>query len=318
MATNAAVLLLGDEQLLADAVPNHGYSYQYRPTPGSEATARFRRIRPLLVAAEELIEAVGQRVVIHPLTLAGGLQLQLTDYPEIAVREVVVNALVHRAYDAVGSVDVEQSPERLTVMSPGGLVAGVTPENILTHPSTPRHRLLAETVARLQLAERTGQGIDRAYREMLRLGKEPPAFDDTGLLSRATLQGGIGNDSFIRFVSELPDELGRDVEVLLILSHLRRTSSVNASQLAPIIQRTPSEAQEVLAKLADEAIGILRADEEHGSQAVPVLPTPLCSPCRPSTRGVVSPPHRRSDRREGDRACHGVWIRHESDPPEAF
>lgn len=51
-------------------------------------------------------------------------------------------------------------------------------------------------------------------------------------------RGGIGNDSFVRYVSELPDELRRDVEVLLIPSHLRRTTSVNATQLVPIIQGT--------------------------------------------------------------------------------
>lgn len=268
-ATNAAVVLLGDEKLLAGVIPNHGYSYQYRPTPGSEAVSRFRRSRGLLAAAEDLLEAVAQRVVVYPLALAGGVQLQLTDYPEIAIREVVVNALVHRAFDAPGSVDVEQSPERLTVTSPGGLVAGVTPANILTHPSTPRHRLLAETVTRLQLAERTGQGIDRAYREMLRLGKEPPEFDDSGTLTRATLRGGIGNDTFVRFVSELSDPLSRDVEVLLTLATLRRSSSVSAQQLAPVIQRSPAVAQEVLGRLADESLGILEPTRSTARKAHP-------------------------------------------------
>jgi hypothetical protein len=47
-------------------------------------------------------------------------------------------------FPAGGTVDVEHAPERLTVQSPGGLVAGVTPDNILTHPSTPRHRLLGD------------------------------------------------------------------------------------------------------------------------------------------------------------------------------
>jgi len=62
------------------------------------------------------------------------VQLQLYDYPNSAVRELVVNALVHRDYQVDGSVDLEHSPEQLVVSSPGGLVFGVTPENILTHP----------------------------------------------------------------------------------------------------------------------------------------------------------------------------------------
>lgn len=256
-ATNAAVILLGREADIAKNVPSHGYSYQYRPTPGSEATHRLRGQRPLLAAVETLIEAVEARLEFKPLNLAGGVQLQLVDYPLRAVREFVVNAFVHRAYDVNGSVDIEHSPDRLTIISPGGLVTGVTPGNILTHPSTPRHRLLVDPISRCQLAERTGQGIDRAYREMLRVGKAPPHIEDLGLRVRATLTGGIGNDAFVRFVRALPKELSGDVEILITLSLLRDARSVDAATLATSIQRGPVEAQDVLARLADEQYGIL-------------------------------------------------------------
>jgi ATP-dependent DNA helicase RecG len=206
---------------------------------------------------ESLLELVEARAEARPLNLSGGLQLSLADYPTSAVREVVVNALVHRAHPSAGAVDLEHAPERLTVQSPGGLAAGVTPENILTHPSTPRHRLLGEAVALLRLAERTGQGIDRAYREMLRVGKEPPVIEDDGLRVRATLPGGVGNDAFIRFVRGLPDDTSADIEVLITLSLLRSTATIDAPRLAKAIQRTPSEAQDVLARLTDGERGLL-------------------------------------------------------------
>ena len=136
-------------------------------------------------------------------------------------------------------------------------MAGVTPDNILTHPSTPRHRLLGEAVALLRLAERTGQGIDRAYREMLRVGKEPPQIADDGLSVRATLPGGIGNDAFVRFVQDLPGTLSGDVEVLITLALLRTATTVDATRLAQAIQRTPAEAQEVLARMNDRDIALL-------------------------------------------------------------
>lgn len=255
--TMAGVLLVATEETVVEAIPSYGYSYQYRPTPGSEATARVRGQKPLLAAVELLTEAVETRTEVQPLNVAGGVQLRLTDYPPSAVRELVVNALIHRSFEVPGTVDIEHSPERLVVSSPGGLVAGVTPTNILTHPSTPRHRLLAEVVSRCQLAERTGQGIDRAYREMLRAGKPPPLIEDVGELVRASLSGGIGNDAFIRFVRDLPPELGGDVDVLICLSILRDATSLDASRLAESIQRSPLEAQEVLARLADDDAGLL-------------------------------------------------------------
>lgn len=257
--TNAALLLLGSEELLRDALPSHSYTYQYRSSPGSEASHAVRANRPIPAAVDSLLELVDARAVARPLNLSGGIQLSLADYPTRAVREVVVNALVHRAHPSVGAVDLEHSPERLSVQSPGGLVAGVTPENILTHPSTPRHRLLGEAVALLRLAERTGQGIDRAYREMLRVGKSPPVIEDDGLRVRATLPGGIGNDAFVRFVRGLPDATSGDVEVLITLALLRSTPTIDAPRLASAIQRTATEAQDVLGRLADGDRGLLEA-----------------------------------------------------------
>ncbi|WP_347600546.1 ATP-binding protein [Acrocarpospora sp. B8E8] len=250
--TNAGVILLGEETILRKTIPGYGYSYQFRPTTGSEATGRLRGTRPLLAAIETVVEAVAIRQEVHPLNISGGVQLQLTDYPHDAVRELIVNAFIHRSYETTGTVDIEHSPERLIIISPGGLVAGVTPQNILTHPSTPRNRLLTETISILQLAERTGQGIDRAYREMLRVGKEPPAIEDTGTMVRATLTGGMGNDAFVRFINELPAKAGRDVNVLLTLTHLRTSSSIDAPRLGAVIQRPPAEAQEVLSAMSAE------------------------------------------------------------------
>lgn len=255
--TNAAVLLFGDEELLRHAIPSHGYSYQYRPSPGNEATHSLRGNRGIPAAVETLLGLVEARVAIRPLNLAGGVQLSLTDYPARAVREVVVNALIHRELPAHGTVDIEHTPERLSVQSPGGLVAGVTPDNILTHPSTPRHRLLGEAVALLSLSERTGQGIDRAYREMLRAGKEPPRIEDDRLNVRAVLGGGIGNDAFVRFVRDLPESLSTDVEVLIALALLRTASTVDASHLADAIQRTPADAEEVLGRMSDQEVGLV-------------------------------------------------------------
>src|SRR5271166_212667 len=54
--TNAAVLLFGGDDLLRRAIPAHGYSYQYRPSPGSEATFVSRGNRAIPIAVETLLE----------------------------------------------------------------------------------------------------------------------------------------------------------------------------------------------------------------------------------------------------------------------
>jgi ATP-dependent DNA helicase RecG len=159
-------------------------------------------------------------------------------------------------------------PPNLTISSPGALVAGVTPDNILVHASTPRNHLLTEVISRLHIAERTGQGVDRAYREMLRVGKQPPGFVSDHDV-RVVVRGGIGNASFVRFISELDTSLGSDVEVLLALSALRTRPSLTAARLAELIQRSPAEAEETLRRLADERPGVLEPTRRTARQRFP-------------------------------------------------
>jgi ATP-dependent DNA helicase RecG len=83
--TNAAVLLFGTEELIRQHVPAHGYSYQYRPSPGSEATYSTRGARAVPAAVEALLDLVERRAESRPLNLSGGVQLSLVDYPSDAV-----------------------------------------------------------------------------------------------------------------------------------------------------------------------------------------------------------------------------------------
>lgn len=257
--TRAGLLLIGRLDVIRTTVPTYEYAYQYRPSPGGEALAHFRETRPILAGIERLMDAVEVRRTVHPINLSGGVQLQLYDYPTRAVRELAVNAMVHRDYETEGAVEIEHSPDRLVVSSPGGLVFGVTPENILTHPSTPRNRLLLEVVTSLQIAEqtaeRTGQGVDRVYREMLRAGKPPPAYRDDGTRVEVTMPGGTGDESFTRFVSaELDAATASNLEVLLALDHLRYHRTLRADQLAPRIQRAPAEAESALERMVDAGL----------------------------------------------------------------
>lgn len=57
----AGLLLTGYEDVIRSDVPTYEYAYQFRPSPGSEATARFHGREPLLAALERLLDAVETR-----------------------------------------------------------------------------------------------------------------------------------------------------------------------------------------------------------------------------------------------------------------
>ncbi|MDU3087674.1 MAG: helix-turn-helix domain-containing protein [Peptoniphilus harei] len=89
-------------------------------------------------------------------------RIEYPEYPERAVQEAFVNALIHRDYSVVGSeVHVDIYDDRLEIYSPGGMYDGtfVQDLNPLNVSSTRRNPIIADVFARMDLMERRGSGL---------------------------------------------------------------------------------------------------------------------------------------------------------------
>jgi len=82
------------------------------------------------------------------------------ELPEEALREAVVNALAHRDYRSTANVQVYIFKDRVEIVSPGGLPAGMT-EADLGIKSIPRNPLLFAMLYRMEAVEHIGSGIKR-------------------------------------------------------------------------------------------------------------------------------------------------------------
>ncbi len=104
--------------------------------------------------------------------------LQRVDIPLVStstVREALANALVHRDYTELGPVTVQFADDYLSVTSPGGLVPGVTIDNILEQ-SRPRSVVLADAFKRAGLVDRKGKGVNDMFASQLRAGRDAPDY----------------------------------------------------------------------------------------------------------------------------------------------
>ena len=107
---------------------------------------------------------------------AGDGRIEMPDYPERAVLEGIVNALIHRSYTEIGSeVHIDMFDDRLEIYSPGGMVGGISLEgrNLLKIPSKRRNPVLADIFSRLKYMERRGSG----FKKILADYQEQVAFD---------------------------------------------------------------------------------------------------------------------------------------------
>lgn len=100
-------------------------------------------------------------------------------YPRRALQEAMVNVLAHRDYELVDPARLTSFSDRLELVSPGALPMGVKLGDLRKGVVMPRWRnqALAWFLARLQLAQAEGQGIQTIRRAMKAAGCPPPVFE---------------------------------------------------------------------------------------------------------------------------------------------
>lgn len=98
----------------------------------------------------------GTKATFHDL-----LRKDERDYPEDAVREALLNAIVHRDYSFSGSTLINLYSDRLEIISLGGLVSGFSLKAAMVGASQPRNEKLAALFYRMKLIEAYGTGISK-------------------------------------------------------------------------------------------------------------------------------------------------------------
>lgn len=114
------------------------------------------------------------------------LRIDVRDYPEVAVREALLNLLVHRDYSFSASALISIYADRIEFISVGGLLPGIALEDVLMGISVCRNQDLANVFYRLQLIEVYGTGI-RKIMKAYEKAEEKPVIETTGNAFKITL-----------------------------------------------------------------------------------------------------------------------------------
>lgn len=198
--TNAAVLMFAKEpQRFISECP---VTYLlFNGSSGTRIVKRTEIAKPipfLLDSVEELLE----RHMNNAYILTGKIQREeVPEYPLEAVREALVNAVVHRDWNLSGAnVFVELHGDKLLVKSPGGFPLGIDEENI-DISCVRRNEHLADLMQRGKIIEKAGTGITRMRQECEKAGNPPPEISEIGDLVIAAFRPNpkaIRSDSLFR------------------------------------------------------------------------------------------------------------------------
>lgn len=209
--TNAAILLVGKESSIEHFFPQAKVMLEYRKTePQIEFNRRFVFGQPFFILIDKLWDTINLYNDSVPIR-EGAYIFDIPYFNEMVIRELINNAFAHRDYRKNSEIVIKLYPARMDVINAGGFPYGVTLENLLTVPSTPRNRLLADVLAKTGVVERSGQGIDKIFLNTLAEGKAEPNYsysDDFQVV--AVLYATIKDAGFASFVQNIQQGLADD------------------------------------------------------------------------------------------------------------
>ncbi len=182
----------------------------------------------------DLIEAIWREVpdFRERYELPDGLYRQnVPAYDEIVVRELLVNAPVHRPYTQRGDIFLNLHPDHLEVVNPGLLPLGVTPGNIL-HATVRRNEHLARLFHDLKLMEREGSGFDKMYEVLLSQGRPVPEAREHHDRVEVTVRRRILKPRVIDFIAKADQAFQLTQRERIALGLLAQHEALTARELA--------------------------------------------------------------------------------------
>lgn len=198
-----------------------------------------------LAAVEERVDAFNAaHTVRHGLA-----ETPIRGLPPRAVREAILNGLVHRDWMQPDAVTVTwfEYDSALEVISPGGFVGGVTADNLLTQRYA-RYPALSDLFRALRLVEKQGIGIDRMFRDMIALGHRPPTItEQPGPRVRTRLVGGNPVVPVMTLVGAIEPVFRRgDGRVAIIVHRLLHEPFLTVADAAVALQSSAADAADAL------------------------------------------------------------------------
>jgi ATP-dependent DNA helicase RecG len=225
----AALLLFGEEQ----SVHRHFPTFEVIVV----APDRERRLRSNIVDTYRTLCA-SRNSLLPSLCPA---------VPIKSIRELVVNALIHRSYREPCPIVVRVRSNEVEIESPGSLPAGLSSDSLIRCIPVYRNFLLAEGARYLGLCDKIGRGIDDVYEQVLAHGLGFPVFhsDDNHSSVRLPLEA---SKEFQHFLVKRSQALSQ-LDEIIVLRYLFDHEVAAFRDLCQVMQRSPQFAHKILSEM---------------------------------------------------------------------
>jgi len=170
----------------------------------------------------------------------GLFRKQVRHYPKEVIRELLINAFVHKSYLISADIFVEVHPEKMAITSPGGFPLGVTKYNIL-HERNRRNPHLVKILHDLKLMEAEGSGYDMIYEKLVIDAKALPVIDSDFNKVTVSLQSKIVDLDALNVVNYILNHFQLSGREEIFIGIVAQHKKILATELVKILQLPEEE-----------------------------------------------------------------------------
>lgn len=183
-------------------------------------------------------------------------RVDVRDYPEVAVREALLNLLVHRDYSFSASAFISIYEDRIEFVSIGGLMPGIDLEDVMVGISVCRNQDLADVFYRLHLIEAYGTGMGKIMKAYESMQVKPviettknafkiilPNINAKYETENATVKTKSGTPVTVHTEKKLSDEEEK------ILEYARKHGAITRNDVIELLEVSASTAARVIRKM---------------------------------------------------------------------
>lgn len=186
LPSNGGVLLFGKdrEAIFPDAKIR---CVKFQSTTKEKSVDSIEIDEHLPNAIDEVIYFIDKNTSVQT-TIGKKRRISAHQYPPVAIREAVINAIVHADYSIKGSSTlVALFDDRIEITNPGCMPYGLSIEDAIAGSSRARNRVIARTFHALELIEQWGSGLQKIIEACAKLGLREPVFEEIGSQFRVTI-----------------------------------------------------------------------------------------------------------------------------------
>ena len=184
-------------------------------------------------------------------------RIEMPDYPERAIQEVLVNAIIHRDYAVIGSeIHIDIYDDRIEIYSPGGMFDGsfIQEQNIMEISSLRRNPIIADLFNRIHLMERRGSGLKKiisSYQNAINYTQEKEVeFKSTQKDFKVILKN-LNYKVAIKSGDKVAIKI-QDEQLKKILEYIKKYNNCKTSDIENLLSVKSSRARKLLSILVSE------------------------------------------------------------------